>query len=214
MSGAKKYGRIFLDGIIFKNPTLVQLIGMCPTLAISTSVQNAVCMGLAATAVLICSNIAVSALRRWIPERVRIAVFVVLIASFVTTVDLLMKAYAPGLSKALGVYVPLIVVNCIIIGRAEAFAFTNGVLASAIDGLGMGLGFTLAISLLASIREILGAGTWFGIPLFGVGFQPILLMILPAGGFLTLGLVIAFFQHLRGRLADKADSGAKEAKAE
>jgi len=195
-----------MDGIIRQNPVLVQLIGMCPTLAVSTTLENGVGMGLAATAVLICSNIAISLLRKIIPNKVRIAAYIVVIAGFVTMVDLLLQAFAPELSKSLGLFIPLIVVNCIILARAEAFASKNGVLASAIDGLGMGLGFTLAMCVLSTIREILGSGTLLGYSLFGAGFQPALMMILPAGGFLTLGFLIALMQYIT---AKKQEGGAK-----
>lgn len=196
-----RYLKIFSDGIITQNPVFVQLIGMCPTLAVSTSLENAIGMGLAATAVLLCSNVVISLMRRIIPNKIRIAAFIVVIAGFVTIIDLLMQAYTPELSKSLGLFIPLIVVNCIILARAEAFASKNGVLPSAADGLAMGLGFTLALCLLASVREILGNGTILGYPLFGDSFKPALLMILPPGGFLTLGILIAAIQkimHNRG----------------
>ena len=162
-----KLSSVLLNGIVFENPVFVQLLGMCPTLATSSSVKNALGMGLSATAVLVCSNIAISALRKLIPDKVRIAAYIIVIAGFVTAVDLLLQAFFEELSKSLGVFIPLIVVNCIILARAEAFASKNSVLPSAVDGLGMGLGFTLALLLLGSIREILGSGSWFGIQLFG-----------------------------------------------
>ena len=171
-----KLSQVLLNGIVFENPVFVQLLGMCPTLATSSSVQNALGMGLSATAVLICSNIAISALRKFIPDKVRIAAYIIVIAGFVTAVDLLLQAFFPDLSKSLGVFIPLIVVNCIILARAEAFASKNGVLPSAMDGLGMGMGFTLALVLLGSVREILGSGSWFGIPLLGSSFKPMITM--------------------------------------
>ncbi len=192
----KKFLQQLYEGIFTNNPVFVQLIGMCPTLATTTSLQNGIGMGLAATAVLICSNAVISLLRKLIPSKVRIAAYITIIAGFVTAVDLLIQAYLPDLSKSLGLFIPLIVVNCIILARAEAFASKNGVLPSIGDGLAMGLGFTFALCVLSTIRVILGAGTLMGYPLFGDSFQPAILMILPAGGFLTLGFVIALFQKL------------------
>ena len=192
----KKFLQQLYEGIFTNNPVFVQLIGMCPTLATTTSLQNGIGMGLAATAVLICSNAVISLLRKLIPSKVRIAAYITIIAGFVTAVDLLIQAYLPDLSKSLGLFIPLIVVNCIILARAEAFASKNGVLPSIGDGLAMGLGFTFALCVLSTIREILGAGTLMGYPLFGDRFQPAILRILPAGGFLTLGFVIAMFQKL------------------
>ncbi len=182
--------KIFFNGLLKENPTFVLFLGMCPTLAVTTSAVNGLGMGLSTMAVLICSNIFISLLRKFIPEKVRIAAYVVVIASFVTVVEMLMKAYTPALSSSLGIYIPLIVVNCIILGRAEAFASKNGVLSSAVDGLGMGLGFTCALFLIGSVREILGAGTWLGISLFGESFMPMTIMILPPGAFLTLALIV------------------------
>lgn len=179
-------------GIIRENPTFVLVLGMCPTLAVTTSAVNGMGMGLATMLVLIGSNMAISAMRNIIPDNIRIPAFVVVIASFVTIVGMLMKAYLPALDAALGIFIPLIVVNCIILARAEAFAFVNGVVDSFADGLGMGIGFTLALTLLGSIREILGAGSIFGFPIFGSAYEPVLLMILPPGAFLTLGLMIGF----------------------
>ena len=200
---SKKYMRQFVSGIIDNNPTFVQLLGMCPTLATSTSLENAVGMGLAATAVLAASTVVISLLRRLIPQKIRIAAYVVIIASFVTVIDLLLQAYLPSLSKSLGLYIPLIVVNCIILARAEAFASKNSVLPSLIDGLSMGVGFTLALSAIAVVREILGNGTLYGIPLFGANFTPAAIMVMAPGGFLTLGLLIALVQKLRQRSEGK-----------
>ncbi|MBE7022871.1 MAG: electron transport complex subunit E [Ruminococcaceae bacterium] len=180
----------FLNGIFKENPTFVLFLGMCPTLAVTTAAINGIGMGLSTMAVLVCSNIFISLLRSFIPEKVRIAAYVVVIASFVTVVEMLMNAYVPALSKSLGLYIPLIVVNCIILGRAEAFASKNGPLKSAFDGLGMGLGFTCALTIIGSIREILGAGSIFGFSLFGESFQPMTIMILPPGAFLTLGIIV------------------------
>lgn len=187
------------NGIIFQNPVLVLLLGMCPTMAVSTSVFNGLGMGLCATFVLICSNMAISALRKIIPDNVRIASYIVVIAAFVTIIDLLLQAYMPELSKSLGLFIPLIVVNCIILARAEAFANKNTILASAIDGLAMGLGFTAALLAMSVIREILGNGTIMGYSVFGSNFQPALLMALAPGGFITLGCIIASVQWLSNR---------------
>ena len=189
-------GKQFKEGIITNNPVLVQLIGMCPTLATSTSLENGLGMGLAATSVLICSNFVVSLLRKIIPQKIRIASYFVIISVFVTAVEMLLKAFLPDIADSLGLFIPLIVVNCIILARAEAFASKNKPIPAAIDGLAMGLGFTFALAILSSVREILGAGTIYGIPLFGENFQPATLMIMPAGGFLALGFVIAAFQKI------------------
>ena len=187
----------FADGLIFKNPVLVQLLGMCATLAVTTSVINALGMGLATTAVLICSNIFISLLRKFIPKQIRIAAYIVIISAFVTAIQLLIKAYLPDLDKSLGLFIPLIVVNCIILARAESFASKNGVLPSAIDGISMGLGFTLALCLLASMREILGAGTWCGITVLPESlYEPAVIFIMPTGAFLTLGFLIALVNKL------------------
>ncbi|MDR1669508.1 MAG: electron transport complex subunit E [Oscillospiraceae bacterium] len=191
--------RQFKNGLIDQNPTLVLLLGMCPTLATSTSMTNAVGMGLAATAVLICSNFAVSALRKLIPEKIRIAAFVVIIAGFVTAVDYLLQAFVPALSESLGMFIPLIVVNCIILARAEAFASKNGVMRSALDGLTMGMGFTLALMTVSAIRELLSAGSLFGFRVLPEAFPSIGIMAQPPGGFIVLGVVIAVMQAIRNR---------------
>ena len=203
MISTKDIAKQFKEGILTKNPVLVQLLGMCPTLAVTTSASNAIGMGIAATCVLICSNIFISLLRKLIPNQVRIAAYIVIIAGFVSAVELLIKAYFPALDKSLGLFIPLIVVNCIILARAEAFASKNPVLPSAIDGLAMGLGFTLALLAIGSIREILGSGKIFGIPLFGENFRPIMFFILPAGAFMTLGIVIAVVQYARDKAEQK-----------
>ena len=172
---------------------------MCPLLATSTSLSNGIGMGLSATAVLICSNIVISLIRKFVPNQIRIAAYIVVIACFVTVVNLLLEAYLPALHASLGIFIPLIVVNCIILARAEAFASKNGVFDSALDGLGMGLGFTGALIIMSSIRELLGNGTLLNFPLLGSKFEPAVLMILPPGGFLTLGLLIAAIQKIRGK---------------
>ena len=200
----------FKEGLLTKNPVFVQLLGMCSTLAITTSLFNGIGMGVCVTIILICSNVLISALRKVIPGSIRIAAYIVIIAGFVTMVDLLLQAFLPELSESLGVFIPLIVVNCIILGRAEAFASKNGVLASALDGLFQGIGYTVALVIMCVIRELLGAGTFGGgILNGGEGIRilpegsPAMLMVMPVGGFITLGFVIAGFQWLQKRLEDK-----------
>lgn len=178
-------------GLLKENPIFVQFLGMCATLAVSTSVVNSIGMGLSTMVVLVASNIIISLIRNFIPNKVRIAAYIIVIAGCVTAVEMALKAFVPEVSKSLGIFIPLIVVNCIILGRAEAFASKNGVVKSALDGIGMGLGFTLALCILGAIREILGNGTFLGISLFGEGFQPATIMILPPGAFIVLGCVLA-----------------------
>lgn len=190
------YIKILLNGIIKENPTFVLLLGMCPTLATTTSAQNGMSMGLATMFVLICSNIAISLIKSLTPDKVRIPVFVVVIASFVTILQMCLKAYLPEVNKSLGLFIPLIVVNCIILGRAEAFACKNNPVASLFDGVGIGLGFTLALTLLGIVREVLGAGSIFGIVLLPETYN-ILLFILPPGAFITLGFLIAIVNKLK-----------------
>lgn len=198
----------FLKGLIKENPTLVLVLGTCPTLAISTSVVAAVGMGLAATAVLICSNMAISALRKVIPDRVRIPCYIVLIAGFVSIVEMVLEAYAFSLYESLGVYLSLIVVNCIILGRAEMYANKNKVIDSAIDALGMGLGFTLAICAMATIREILGSGTWCGLPIPWLQNNPIGIMTMAPGGFFVFGCLIALVNKIsKGKAIKKKEFG-------
>ena len=187
----KYYWDTFNNGILRENPIFRIMIGLCPTLAVSTSLENAIGMALASTFVLVCSNGTVSLIRPFVPSGVRIPIFIVVISAFVTTVDYIMLAYAPELHKALGVFVPLIVVNCIILGRAEAFAYKNDFISSILDGFGMGLGFLVAISTIGSIREILGNGTILGYAVIGDLFQPALLMILPPGAFLVIGFLMS-----------------------
>ncbi|MBQ6421785.1 MAG: electron transport complex subunit E [Clostridia bacterium] len=211
----KSLGQELTKGFLKENPVLRLVLGTCPTLATSTSVVNGVGMGIAATIVLICSNVAISALRKVIPAKARIPAYIVVIASFVTMVQLLVKAFVPALDKSLGVFLPLIVVNCIILGRAEAFAGKNPVLASAADGLGMGIGFTAALFCMGTVREILGAGTFlsgidsmiggsftgfdFTEGLAKVGLAPMTLFILPAGGFFVFGMLMAAANRLAER---------------
>ncbi len=190
-------------GLIENNPTFVQLIGMCPTLAVTTSLQNGFMMGLASTAVLVASNVVISILRKCIPDKIRIAAYIVVIAGFVTLVEMLLNAFFPALAASLGIFIPLIVVNCIILARAEAFASKNSVGLSALDGLGMGLGFTLALSLVSAVRELLGAGTIWGVQILGAAYAPMLMFILAPGGFIVLGLLIAIIQMIRNKNAKK-----------
>ncbi|MFS8500685.1 MAG: electron transport complex subunit E [Caldicoprobacter sp.] len=195
----KKALSVFFNGVINENPTFRMVLGMCPTLALTTAAINGIGMGLATTFVLIGSNLVISLLKNFIPQKIRIPAFVVVIATFVTVVSMIMQAFLPELNESLGIYIPLIVVNCIILARAESFASKNSALLSVVDGLGMGVGFTLALLLLGSIREILGAGTWFGMPVFPESFSPAVIMILPPGGFITLGLVLGLLNKLTGR---------------
>ena len=193
-----KFGE-FTKGIIKENPIFVLMLGLCPTLAVTTKVQNAVAMGVAVIGVLICSNIIISLIRRFIPKEIRIPCFIVVIASFVTMTELVMKAYAPEeINRALGIFIPLIVVNCIILGRAEAFASKKDIISSALDGLGSGIGFTLAVVLVATVRELLGSGSFWNIPL-AEGIAPISIMIQAPGAFLVLGLLLGFFAWLGSR---------------
>ncbi len=195
--------KIFLDGIVYKNPIIVQLLGMCSALAVSTSVINGLGMGASVTAVLVFSNVIISLLRNVIPNQIRIASYIVVIAGLVTVVDMVLKAYIPSLSASLGLFIPLIVVNCIILARAESFASKNPVLASAADGLAMGIGYTAAMVVVSAIREIIGNGTILGFDIFGGNYSPALLIILPPGGFLVLGGVIALFQYVRSKTEKK-----------
>ncbi len=189
------FGKTLFNGIAAENPVFIQMLGMCPTLAVTTSAINGIGMGLATTAVLLGSNIVISAVKNFIPGKIRIPAFIVVIATFVTIVGLLMKAFVPALDKALGLFIPLIVVNCIILGRAEAFASKNSVVKSIADGVGMGIGFTAALFILGALREIIGAGTIFGTVIYS-GYQPALIMILPPGAFLLLGLLLALFNWI------------------
>lgn len=192
----KKAFKTLTNGIVKENPTLRLVLGTCPTLAVTTSALFGVGMGISATAVLICSNIVISLLRKVIPDKVRIPAYITIIAGFVTIVQLLLKAYFPELDKALGIFIPLIVVNCIILARAEMFANKNTVFLSFLDGLGMGLGFTLSLLVIGSVREILGNGTWFGMNITAGLIDPAVIMILPPGGFIAFGFIIALFNKL------------------
>ena len=190
--------REFLKGIIKENPTFVLVLGLCPTLAVSISVVNGIGMGIAATFVLLGSNIIIALIKNYIPDRIRIPCYIVVIATFVTITELVMKAYSPALNRALGIYVPLIVVNCIVLGRAEAYASKHTVVNSLSDGLGMGVGFTLALILISGIRESLGAGKIMGLTLVK-GFEPALVLGMPSGALLVIGLLLGFFNVLKKR---------------
>ena len=188
----------FTKGIVKENPVLCLVLGTCPALAVTTSASGAIGMGVAATLVLLCSNVAISLLRRVIPSTVRIPAYITLIAAFVTVVQMLVKAFAPAIDESLGIFLPLIVVNCIILGRAEMFASKNRVLPSALDALGMGVGFTAALLLMGMIRELFGAGTLFGVTVMPSFYTPITVFVLPAGGFFVFGLLIALANKLQG----------------
>ncbi|MBW2473339.1 MAG: electron transport complex subunit E [Deltaproteobacteria bacterium] len=192
-------GREFLKALWQNNAVFRLLLGLCPALAVTTSAENGLGMGLATTFVLVCSNIVVSSLRKVIPAKVRIPSFIVVIASFVTVVQLCMEAYFYDLYKALGIFIPLIVVNCLILGRAEAFASKNRLFPAVVDGVGMGLGFTLALFVLGSVRELFGSGALLGYSVFGPDYQPLLLMILPPGAFIAMGLLLAVMNKFDAR---------------
>ena len=199
-----------VEGLFTNNPTFVQLLGTCPTLAVTTSVQNGFGMWISATCVLILSNLLISLLRKFIPKQARIASYIVIISGFVTAVELLIKAYFPSLNNSLGLFIPLIVVNCIILARAEAFASKNGPVVSMLDGLFMGLGFTFALSVLGAVREILGTGKLMGFELFGGLYEPMIIFVLPAGAFITLGFVIAAVNACINKINEKKSSKEAE----
>ena len=212
MSEKKSLSNIFLNGVITENPTFRLVLGTCPTLATTTSATNGLGMGLSVTFVLICSNIVISALRKFIPDKVRIPAFVVIICTFVTMLQLLLQAYVPSLYDALGIFIPLIVVNCILLARAEAFASKNGPVASAFDGLGMGVGFTLALTVMGAIREIIGSGSIFGLNIMGASYEPMLLIVMASGGFLTFGLLLGVFNLIVKKAESKKKAeGGKQA---
>ena len=214
-----KFSEQLKAGVILDNPIFMQTIGLCPALATTTSLSNGIGMGVAATIVLICSNVVISALRKFIPDKIRIAAFITIIATFVTMIDLALQAFVPSLAASLGLFLPLIVVNCIILGRAEAYASKNKVLPSALDGVCMGLGFTFALVLMGFLRELLGAGTMFsglstllpflsfipaeGFAIPGLSANPAVMMILPAGGFLMMGFIFAAIQKIMAGKEDK-----------
>ena len=218
--GLRYMASALADGLFYNSPTFVQLLGMCPTLAVTTSVSNAIGMGLAATAVLICSNLLISLLRKIIPNQVRIAAFIVIISGFVTAVELVIKAYFPAIDKSLGLFIPLIVVNCIILARAESFASKNKPLPSVIDGIAMGAGYTVALIAIAFVRELIGTGCLFaaadgtgGIRILGSWYKPASIFIMPVGAFLTLGFLAALFKYFKlcalNRVKDTRDKAAR-----
>lgn len=197
--------KAFKNGLIDENPTFVQLLGMCPTLAVTTSLINSIGMGLSATFVLVCSNLVISLVRKLVPSKIRIASYIVIIAAFVSIIEMLLKAFLPSISEALGLFIPLIVVNCIILARAESYASKNSPIPSAMDGLGMGLGFTLGLSTLGTVREILGAGTILGVDIFGGMYEPAIMFILPPGAFIVLGTVLAVMNAIKWKKSKEAD---------
>lgn len=202
---------VFINGVLNENPTFRLVLGVCPTLASTTNATNALGMGAAATFVLVGSNIVISLLRNFIPDKVRIPAFIVVISTFVTIVQMLIQAFVPSLYDALGLFIPLIVVNCIILARAEAFACKNSVLHSAADGLGMGAGFTLALIIIGIVRELIGNGSVFGMSVFGPSFQPMLLAIMAPGGFIIFGLILGIFNSITNKIGKR--SAGKEAEA-
>ena len=211
MSEKKSMGKVLFIGIIPENPTFRLVLGTCPTLAVTTSALNGLGMGAAATFVLVCSNVAISLLRNFIPDKVRIPAFIVIICTFVTMIQLLMQAFVPALYESLGIFIPLIVVNCIILARAEAFASKNAPIASAADGLGMGLGFALSLTIMGAIRELIGNGSIFGVNILGASYEPMLLIVLASGGFLTYGLLLGLFNLIVKKI--EAKKAGKEVSA-
>ncbi len=202
---SKPLGKVFFNGVITENPTFRLVLGTCPTLAMTSSAINGLGMGAAATFVLVGSNAAISLLRKFIPDQVRIPAFIVIICTFVTMVQLLMKAYLPSLNQSLGIFIPLIVVNCIILARAEAFASKNPLLSSVVDGLGMGVGFTMSLTLIGIIRELIGNGSVFGVRVMSASYEPMLMFIMASGGFLTYGLLLGAFSFVVNRVRSKAE---------
>lgn len=193
-------------GLYRENPVFRLVLGLCPTLAVTSSVKNGFGMGVATIMVLVSSNLVISLIRNLVPKKIRIPIYIVVIAAFVTIVEMLMQAYYPALHKSLGIFVPLIVVNCIILGRAEAYASRNNVIFSVVDGIGMGIGFTLSLILLSTVREVLGNGSFYGFPILSASFKPVLVMILPPGAFISLGYMLGFFNWLDMRNQHKSGS--------
>ncbi|MDO4493112.1 MAG: electron transport complex subunit E [Clostridia bacterium] len=205
MEKKKSARSVFFNGLISENPTFRLVLGTCPTMAVTTSATNGIGMGLAATFVLIGSNIVISLLRNFIPDKIRIPSFIVVICTFVTMVQMLLQAFVPSLYESLGMFIPLIVVNCIILARAEAFASKNSVALSAVDGLGMGLGFTVAITVMGAIRELLGNGTVFGTQIMPAAYQPMMLLVMPAGGFIVYGLMLGIINTIVNKKQKKEE---------
>lgn len=197
------------NGVITENPIFVQVLAMCPTLAVTTSTENALGMGIATTIVLIFSNMLISALRKFIPDKIRIPAYIVVVASFVTIIEMFIQGYVPALYKSLGIFIPLIVVNCVILGRAEAYASKNPVIPSIFDGLGMGLGFTLALTMVGVIRELIGSGAVFGFTIMPESYKPASIMILAPGAFITLGFLMTILNYINIRKADKSGTSPK-----
>jgi len=197
-----KHSKVFLNGVLSENPVFRLVLGMCPTLAVTTSVSSGIGMGIATIFVLLGSNLVTSILRNFIPSKVRIPAYIVIVATFVTIVGLVMQAFFPAIYQALGIFIPLIVVNCIVLARIEVFASKNSVAASVMDAFGMGVGFTLALILLSSVREILGSGSWFGFSIASASFEPAIIMLLPPGAFLALGLMMAILNRITGRVEE------------
>jgi electron transport complex protein RnfE len=206
----KKIGQIFLNGIVNENPLLMLMIGLCSAIAVTTSVVNGIGMGLSMTFVLVMSELVISLCKKLIPSSVRIPIFIIVIAAFTTIIDYMLQAYMPALSKAMGIFIPLIVVNCIIMGRVEAFSSKQPVLDSVADGLGMGLGYTWVLAGISLVRELLGNGSILDIPVFGENYEPILFFTLPAGGFFVFGLFISFGLFLKQRQSKTPISRDKE----
>lgn len=198
-----KKTEILKNGLFKENPIFVHLLGLCPTLATTSSVKNGLGMGLSIMVVMVCANFAISSIRKLVPNKIRIAAYVIVISGFVTIVDILMKAFLPELSRSLGIFIPLIVVNCVIFARVESFASKNKIIDSIVDGVAMGLGVTGSLVIIASVREIIGNGTWFGLPVVGSFYQPAVMAVLPAGGFIILGLILGAINLIR--LRRKAD---------
>lgn len=198
----KKLSKIFFNGILKENPTFRLVLGMCPTLAVTTTVVSGIGMGVATVFVLLGSNFVTSMLRNFIPSKVRIPAYIVIVATFVTIAGMVMQAYFPTVYQTLGIFIPLIVVNCIVLARIEVFASKNPVAASVVDALGMGFGFTLALLVLASIREVLGSGTWLGMDVAGALFEPAIIMLLPPGAFIALGLLMALLNKVTKRVEE------------
>jgi electron transport complex protein RnfE len=203
----KKEMKILTQGLIKENPVFVLLLGLCPTLGVTSSAINGMAMGLATMAVLVCSNSIISAIKKIIPDKVRIPAYIMVIASLVTIVEMIMKAYVPALYAVLGLFIPLIVVNCIVLGRAESFASKNGVFLSFLDGVGTGLGFALALTVLGGIREILGNGSLFNVSFIPEGFSPALIFILAPGAFITIGCIIATQNYVKMKKSEKVQKG-------
>jgi electron transport complex protein RnfE len=209
MQTLKRLWKIFTNGLIYENPLLVLMIGICSTLAVTTSVSNGIGMGLAMTFVLLCSEVLISAFRKVIPDSIRMPIFIIIIAAFTTIIDYVMQAYFPALSKSMGVFIPLIVVNCIIMGRVEAFASKQKTVDCVADSFGMGLGYTMVLVCIAAIRELLGNGTFAGIQVMPDSYQPILFFTLSPGGFLVFGLFISLNNWIKGRMAKSAAAKAE-----